>query len=125
MAKCIFIIDLPGSGKSFKANQLQKELGEEWKILDDPTLESPILFEENVIICDPHLCNSRTRDGAISIMIKLGYEVKCMFFENDKEKCLNNIRHRDDGRVISKDGLASFQYEVPDGIETLKIWQAN
>lgn len=69
--------------------------------------------------------NSRTRDGAISCMIKLGYEVKCIFFENDKEKCLNNIRHRNDGRVISKDGLASFRYEVPDGIETLKIWQAN
>lgn len=120
------LIGLPGAGKSFKAKQLQaefKKLGEDWKILDDPT-GKPILFEENIIVVDPHLCDPNIRVSAFTFFMQHGYEsLKCMFFENDEVKCLNNIRYRNDGRIISETGMKSFNYEIPEGAETIPIWQ--
>jgi hypothetical protein len=51
--------------------------------------------------------------------------MKCSFFENDPEKCFNNIQYRNDGRNISLQGLKSFNYTIPENTETLPIWQPN
>lgn len=122
------LIGLPGSGKSFKAKELQtafKESGEEWEILDDPN-DKPICFDANIIVADPHLCDPYIRVSAMTFFMQHGYDsLKCLFFENNIEKCLNNICHRADGRVISKAGMESFKYEIPTGTETIEIWQPN
>jgi len=126
MARVIVIIGLPGSGKSFLSRQILKE-NPGFEILDDPTQkESHILINllengKNLIVCDPHLCNPANRKLAESIFADWGYEVSRIFFENNVEKCKNNIKFRNDERII--DRFETFQYVVPEWAEPLKIWQ--
>src|ERR1019366_2702358 len=50
--------------------------------------------------------------------------VDWLFFENNMEKCLKNIKYRDDGRKV--EGLIkllNIEYTIPDGIVPKEIWQ--
>jgi hypothetical protein len=49
-----------------------------------------------------------------------GYEIETIYFENNPEKCQNNITYRDDGREIY---LEAFEYNIPENQPTLEIWQ--
>jgi len=126
MARATLIIGLPGSGKSFLAKDLQAKSIDITVLIDDP-VELDLSELDNVddlIITDPHLCNKEIRYNAIIFLELLGYKVECIYFENDVEKCVKNIAYRNDGRIISAEGMKSFFYEIPEGVKTLKIWQS-
>ena len=130
MARVIFIIGLPGSGKTTKVFDLissGKINKKTWFFVDDPQCISEfdpfVEMNTNIIVTDPHLCDQKHREQAICFFRDRNYEVETIYFENAPEKCMNNIRYRNDGKVISLAGMQSFNYTIPDEVTPLKIWQ--
>lgn len=123
MNKAILIIGLPGSGKTFLANSEYVPKG--YNLVDDPKDRNLILNyikqNKNIVITDPHLCNPQNRKKAIDYFNIFGYQVECIFFENNVEKCQKNLIFRNDGRKIG--GFESFRYFIPSGVKTREIWQ--
>jgi hypothetical protein len=128
LPKVILIIGLPGSGKTYKANELHKKLNGIWVIKNDPkSLDELLPYMEcktNLIITDPNLCNSINREDAISFFRSKDYMVELMFFEHNIEKCKRNLQYRNDNKVISKYALEKWIYDIPKWIVPLKIWQS-
>jgi hypothetical protein len=98
-------------------------------VIDDPVnLEDFRYAFENrkkLIICDPHLCNPATLTKAVSYLSKYyaRKQMSFVYFENDVSKCLKNIEYRNDGRIVTRAGLESFNYQIPHQVIPLKIWQ--
>jgi hypothetical protein len=80
-----------------------------------------------VIVADPSLCRSENRFFAEKMVKEYhpGCEVEWIYFENNPEKCWNNIQHRNDGRKISKYSLnnMSKRYKIPEGASCVQVWQ--
>lgn len=125
MAQVTFIIGLPGSGKSFLAKTLEASSINPVMLIDDPTTLDLSKLDNtlDVIVTDPHLCNPRIKANAVDIFKKRGYLINFIFFENNVEKCLKNIEYRNDDRIISRSGLESFRYSIPENVPTIEIWQ--
>lgn len=129
MVEILMIIGYPGSGKSYKANSICESEPGKWIIVDDPkdssVIEKLVKENKNLIICDPHLCNSMTRRKARFQIRKWNSNVHIteLFFENDIEKCWKNVQYRNDGRLITKNTLKSFKYNIPKNITPIPIWQ--
>ena len=124
--KFIFLVGLPGSGKTYKGQQMGG------LFLDDicRTCGHKRLKEkftsETVIVADPSLCRFVNRKLA-EAMVKdsnPGCEVEWIFFENAPEKCWANVQHRNDGRVISKHTVNNLSriYTIPEGVPVLEVW---
>lgn len=120
--QCLLIIGLPGSGKTHLA---QNYISKGFELIDDPRDKNRINYciknKIDIVITDPHLCSVSNRKKAIDYLELAGYNVKCLFFENNIEKCKNNLKFRNDGKVI--DGLESFRYVIPVGEIVMTIWQ--
>lgn len=97
----------------------------EYVLVDDPKDISEVFDHirdrKNIIICDPNLCRKSNRLSAEALFRSEGYIVTMKFFENDPKKCLENIRHRADGRNIKT--FESFRYDLPVEERHLRIWQ--
>jgi adenylate kinase family enzyme len=97
--KVIFIIGLPGSGKTHLANELKEKYGKAL-ILDDPTKEqidnlfNIEIVDTNIIITDCKLCDEELLIKAIRMFLINGYnKFEFFFFKNEPEKCrMNDIR---------------------------------
>lgn len=112
--KATLIIGLPGSGKTFLGKQFVN-------FIDDPT-ELPFPSAEEVAIADCNLCNPNVRQRAVDHLTKLGYNVSCVYFENNPDKCFNNVKFRNDGRNVRADILnLSKIYVIPDDVVPLEI----
>lgn len=126
MAKVKLIIGLPGSGKTYFA----KTKYPKFTLIDDPGANKDALLlmmyhlnvtKWDLVVTDPILCAEKDRNKAIELFISKGYEVECVYFENDPQKCRKNLVYRNDGRNISS--FTCFSYKIPDNVETIKIWQ--
>lgn len=124
----ILICGTPGAGKSHLAKELFKTLeagNGSWSILDDPTNHDDLLnilcLECNLIITDVHLCKVEVREKAEQLLSNLGYTYEIIYFENNPEKCINNLKHRKDKKIIDKFDV--YKYEIPEGVEVREIWQ--
>lgn len=124
-------VGLPGSGKSYRAQQDFQAAGD-GIFLDDSfdVVDLTMAFEtniSNVFITDPTLCDPKIRDKFLRLLSQFNPEkVVWNYFENDPVKAINNIRHRDDGRLISATAIKDYfsaVYEIPDGVEVIPIWQ--
>ena len=117
MLKATLIIGLPGSGKTHLGQSLSSNF------IDDPK-EKPIPYGENLVIADPNFCISRVRDEAIKYIQEYGYQVECIYFENNPEQCKENVMNRNDGRkVMLTIDYYSGLYNIPSGIIPRKVWQ--
>ena len=120
----VLIIGAPGSGKTHLAQKAYQPLG--FVLFDDPKPGDTFLIEKytgrNIVITDPFLCDSKIRELCIQFLEKKGWEVSCVYFENNPEKCekLLKWRKRNDNSRIT--GYRVWNYEIPDGAETLLIW---
>lgn len=123
----ICIVGLPGSGKTTLAKSLcmrEDVVLDDIKSLDD--LNSGLRFCDRsggkVIITDPNFCLAETREFA---MKSLKYHtVNWIYFENDPVKCLNNVKHRNDGRPVdSSIKFYTKRYIIPSNVTPSKIWQ--
>jgi len=128
MKTLIVIIGMPASGKTYLARSL---LCPDGILLDDisliglPALKAAI-GKEQIIITDPFLCRESQRKLAEKHLAEIApdYEVQWIFFENAPEKCLKNVAHRKDGRIV--EGFIrqlTKDYAIPNGVKPLEIWQ--
>ena len=105
MKKIIALIGLPGCGKTTLGNKLVQEIDDSFFIDDikDKDLIGNHSHYETVIIADPWLCSSLNEDKFIEYINNNfpSTNVEMKYWENNLEKCLNNILNRNDGRKIS------------------------
>lgn len=134
MQKVIFIVGLPGSGKTFLGNRLQdafNSAGIKNMFLDDASTKDQIKIvlglmksEENfkdlafdnaefLIITDPMLCYKPAQEVAKASFS--GVTQTWVYFENNPEQCIKNILGRDE-RVISLGWVEhlSREYYIPE-----------
>lgn len=125
MARIIAIVGLPGSGKTFYAKTLAKQLNA--LVIDDPKewlkteefLRSH--FGKTVIITDPFLCLEKNRDVASTLFSNLEYKLEWIFFANDPEQCKKNALSRGDRSATDIDWF-SKNYKIPNSISPKPVW---
>jgi len=140
--KIIFIVGLPGSGKS---HLIEKEYeSDDYKYYHDFNAGAPELkfkssnhFNElveqlraslNVVVADVSLCREEFRWGAIRALKdkNLVPNQEWLFFENNPEKCIANVKQDSrrpnyQKRVEGINDLTAA-YVIPDGVIPLTIW---
>jgi predicted kinase len=129
--KFVFLVGLPGSGKTFIGKQIEEQSG--GLFLDDICWTcgkdrlKELFTSQMVIVADPSLCRSENRFFAEKMVKEYhtGCEVEWIFFENDPEKCWNNIQQRSDGRKVSKYSLSNMskRYKIPENVSCVQVWQ--
>ena len=128
--KIFLLVGMPGCGKTYLGNQLSKEL--DAVFIDDVNLNNGIQQVKNavaghvspLVVADVFLCREKEREAAKKILEDRGYDIEWIFFENDPEKCLKNVRRRDDGRKV--EGLIrqlTKEYTIPEGAEVRQIYE--
>lgn len=128
----ILIIGLPCSGKSTFARKFNCEIIDDFR--DHVDLLNKLEFcaknKTNLVICDINFCITEIRRKTKEILGNYGYlDILEFFYENDIEKCLNNLTYRKDlGDLREVEGAIrgySKLYEIPENAIMLKIWQNN
>jgi len=127
MPKITVLVGLPGSGKSYyiKQNSDSKTI-----IVDDPknANELPDKLTSDLIIADCHLCREKTRESLHKIL-QIRYqkaEINYVFFENNPEQCLQNVKFRNDGRFVEPTiKNYSKEYNIPDNATVLPVFDTS
>lgn len=111
-----------GSGKTTLAKE--KYVPQGYILVDDPrtTEDFDLHIGKDLVLTDPHLCATVSRKSAQGYFTNEGYEIEWVFFANNPELCEKNIIHRNDGRVIRP--MKDWNYEIPEGIDELKVWNS-
>ncbi len=138
--KIIYIIGLPGSGKTTLGNKLIKNKSHIF-FLDDPSVSHKTQKPENflksiprdtktVILADPHLVVSKQEDLiALNKIVYPECKIEFICFENDPEACLANIerRNKKDFRIISVGYMAflskTYATNLPEGTKTIPVYK--
>lgn len=137
MKSITLIVGLPGSGKTHLAKEMAKVEGMSYVVFDDISHNKDmfkLMFlsgkpdnTDDIIITDYSLCNPLTRHACESLLERLfpDYEIYWIYFENNPEKCHNNVKSRTDEsrKVDNLIDLLSKQYTIPSDKTALKIWQ--
>ena len=128
--KITMIVGPPGAGKTFLGNTMKDIFN--IPFIDDISIPGQLdLFEYNlklgkdVIIADVFFCLEAERLKAVNFIHKLiqNVEIEWIYFENDPEKCLKNVKQRADGRAV--EGLIRHltkEYKIPENVEAKEIW---
>ncbi len=121
MRRITLLIGLPGSGKTWYANTLEKD-----HFIDDP-MSLDVLPEsfEHMVIADPMLCIAWQKATEVLNQKYKGAQIDYVFFENDYEKCKANIELRKptDNREVSVTlRMLRDAYVLPTGIKPKRIW---
>ena len=123
MTKVLIIVGLPGSGKTTFGKK-QKDAFFIDDIKDKNEIEKAINNKHQfVVISDPYLIFEKNRISAKKHLLGLGIkEIEWIFFENNKEKCLKNVKKRNDNRKVeSFINLFSKNYIIPKDAKVKKI----
>lgn len=134
----IWIHGLPGSGKSTLAMKIEKENKEkDFLILDDVfnfnQVEDPLKLGKNIILTSPYFENYSFTDHFQKLKETLetydNYFVIELWFENDKESCIENLKNRKDHKINSMSIIVemddySKKYKVPSGARTIPVYKS-
>jgi ABC-type glutathione transport system ATPase component len=130
MPKITLIVGLCGSGKTYLANIIKKfsqqfrptVLFDDIKKDDFEKVKVAVKQNKDIIITDPWLCYPKELSKAKEMLEKLG-TIDIIYFENDPEACLENIKRRNDGRKVEGfNKHATKYYTVPSGIISCKVY---
>lgn len=130
--KLIWIHGLPGSGKTYLAKQISKD--GDYSILDD-IIDISLIEEEmnkgrDIILSSPYFesftgmpFESRLR----KILNSSDYDVEELWFENDPEKCIENVKSRKDHKIkpnnlFTEIKMFSSRYKIPEGARAIPVW---
>lgn len=121
---CLFIVGLPGSGKTYLGSKLAEE--RQAIFIDDPKRFDNV--DQNIVVADPNLCREEVRKNAKEIVESFGFSVEWLFFENDPAQCKKNAEARslagDDRKVNGSILLFSKVYFIPNGEKTIPVYGA-
>lgn len=115
--KILFIVGLPGSGKTCLSKALY------FNCIDDITDKQQLLnLTDLTIVIDPFLCIETNRKQA-ELFLQENYDsiqIEWLFFENDLIKCLNNCKSRN--KFVSDRFIKdlSINYQPPN--RSIKVW---
>lgn len=130
-AKLTFIVGLPGSGKSKYA---AKTFGGA-VIIDDANripeatklIEQTLLAGKDCIVIDPLLCYPHVKQTALNWLKEHKLTAQWLFFSNEPQACLNNIRRRqatgDDRKVIGFISEATKAYVPPVDAKIIPVYK--
>ena len=127
--KVILIVGLPGCGKTHYTQEKDFEF-EGYHVIDDPSVQmsqeellDAIEHYPLLVIADPLLCFEHNREIAAELFEER--EATWIFFANDPETCINNIRFRGDDRNVSREFIKvlSREYTIPTGAEVLPVYR--
>jgi hypothetical protein len=133
----IWIHGLPGSGKSTLSEKIKKENPDKnFYILDDigsiSHLDKLIRKKKNIILSSPYFENYYTYSGYYDKLKSIleenkNYELEEIWFENDLERCIDNLKNRkehkiDSNLIIPEMFYYSKNYIIPDGIDVLEVF---
>ncbi len=130
--KFVWIHGLPGSGKTYLANQMNKN--NDYTILDDINDMSKVEAEmdkgNNIILSSPYFekyigmsLESRLRKA----LEGSDYELEEIWFENNPENCIKNINNRVDhnikANILAPEVIElSHRYRIPEGSKVIPVW---
>ena len=131
--KFVWIHGLPGSGKTYLANQMNKN--NDYTILDDIIDMSKVQAEmdkgNNIILSSPYF---EKYIGMISLESRLrkalegsDYELEEIWFENNPQNCIKNINNRVDhnikANILAPEVIElSYRYRIPEGSKVVPVW---
>jgi hypothetical protein len=141
MSNITLIVGLPCSGKSTYAKNSRflnytyfddpfyhYQLPEEF--IDDTyawTLINCLARSRDILVSDPHLCNTNARHQFIGWIIEHSLnlpKLELLFFENNLEQCLKNSTLNPDKPVQSYIKHLSKHYHIPIYYSTLPVFNA-
>lgn len=100
MTEIIILVGMPGSGKTFHIQNYYKD----YVAYDDIMFFDKSKLNRNdkkVVFATPYFCNKNILEEFV-LNIEVFYNsknIKVMYFENNYDKCLKNIKKRNDGRA--------------------------
>ena len=113
----ILIIGLPGSGKTYLANQLSGVIIDDIISID----QLPDIVDK-LIITDVNFCDASILEQAKEILRKCykDVEIKCIYFENNATAARKNIKRRNDGRNV-EGTIRRFEsiYKPPNNVKII------
>ena len=131
--KFVWIHGLPGSGKTYLANQMNKN--NDYTILDDINNMSKVQAEmdkgSNIILSSPYF---EKYIGMMSQEARLrkalegsDYELEEIWFENNPQNCIKNINNRVDhhikANILAPEVIElSYRYIIPEGSKVIPVW---
>ena len=144
----IFIVGLPGSGKTEHVKKINK--GNEFIELDDfkgnaildrgdftfsskyCDLINHLKAGKNCIVTDIDFCKKSSRDEAEVVINgwELGVEIEWVFFENNPKQCANNVKERvirsgkNEDDTLLKIKKYTKEYDIPVGVGFLDVWKS-
>ena len=131
-SKFVWIHGLPGSGKTTLANEINK--GGNFIILDDIMDISKVKKEleegNDIILVSPYFDNYMMFSLDVKLKEVLNdfdYDVEEIWFKNDKEKCIDNLRLRSEhpiksSLIIPEINMFSSKYKIPSDVEPIEVW---
>lgn len=131
MSKVTLIIGLPASGKTTLANQLVQCSLQPAVCVDDAKeqhfseIQQAIKDGKDIYITDPHLCYEYNLKAAKEKLEQWGAtQIECIYFENNPEACLQNVKRRNDGRNVEEFiRHASSKYKPPTNMLLVGVYQ--
>ena len=131
--KFVWIHGLPGSGKTYLANQMNKN--NDYTILDDINNMSKVQAEmdkgSNIILSSPYFekyIGMMSQEARLRKALESSdYQLEEIWFENNPQNCIKNINNRV-GHNIRANILApevielSYRYIIPEGSKVIPVW---
>jgi hypothetical protein len=118
--KIILLVGLPGSGKTTYGRSLGVPFFDD--LTQNGGVESLKFERDTIAISDFALIFESSRRLAEAILRRHageGVEIEYVVWENNPDACWQNIRRRDDGRVLHQGTLETLSrgYEYPKGVK--------
>ena len=133
----LWIHGLPGSGKSSVAIEKQRQLPDKnFIILDDignpEDVENLLSEGENIILTSPYFENYSFTKNFVTLKEKMklytNYFVLHLWFENDTEACIDNLKSRTGHKIDSKYIIPEMEdfskkYKIPPGARKIPVYR--